>query len=340
MKTIKHLFLTLTLITVACSSDGDRSESTRGGTIELKLAGTISTQTRADYPTTQSTVLTAGETVYAWVDDAGDATTAASEYIKAWTLSCQADASLAGNRYYFPSTGNTVNVYAVHGNITAPTEGTTAWVDLQPVTHNVLADQATAGNYERSDFLYARNTSITRDNTVKVLNFKHQLAKIEIHLVAGSGMDAADITNATVKVLNIKPTATVTLNKTGDADAAVAVSGTPVSIQCRMQYRTDVQRNVSNDSETPDNRLAYAFAEAIVVPQWFSADGTSTGAAQQFLEVTLSSGVSLYTNIGPLQFEKGKKYGYNVVVNARELTLTSTITDWDDSPGVTNIDAY
>ncbi|MCR5352004.1 MAG: fimbrillin family protein [Bacteroidales bacterium] len=292
-----------------------------GGQIELRLSGAINIATRGDYTPTQSTVLAPGEAVYAWVDDAGDATATppipASEHVKAWSLVCGADGTLTGaNKYYFPASGRTVNVYAVHGDFTAPTEGATSWDDFATLTHDIAADQSVAGAYEKSDLLFARNTSILRNNDVKILNFKHMLSKIEIFLVAGNGLVESDITGATVRLLGVQPTATVTLNKSGDPDATVSVSGTPVDIPCRMSYQTDVMVSAT--------AYAYAFGEAIIVPQDFPSP-------VQLIEVTLpNSGIVLRTAAGTYTFEKGKRYGYNVTVNATDLLLESTITDWTD----------
>ncbi len=333
----KDKIITLAAMVVAlagCSNDTvapDLHDS-----IELRFSSAINAgNTRSSYSATQSTALAAGQTVYAWVDDKGDAAATpaipASEHIMAWTLVCQADASLSGtNKYYYPASGRTVNVYAIHGNFaTAPVEGTTSWTDVTTITHQVLSAQHAAGNYELSDFLFARNVNIPRDNSIKPLNFKHQLSKIEIHLVCGNGLTAGDFNGATVKIKNIKPVADLTLSKTLD-DVTVTPSGTPVDIECRMQYLPDVQRNVSDDPLAPDMRNAYAYAEAIVVPQWFSSDGTSSGAAQQFLEITLANGLVLTNMLGPVQFEQGKKYDYNVTVNSTELMLKCVIDDWID----------
>ena len=333
------ILASVALALAACTSDAD--DSPKAEQIELRLSGAISMTTRAAYTPTQSTALTAGEAVYAWVYDAGanapgSGTEAATEHVKAWSLSCGAAGALTGtNKYYFPASGNTVNVYAVHANwTTAPVEGTTTWADIQTVTHNVIADQSTAGNYELSDLLFARNITITRDNSVKPLNFKHQLSKIEIHLIAGTGLVAADITGATVKIKNVLPTATVALSKTDDFGTVVA-SGTPADIQCRMAYRTDVQVNISGVDKD-----AYAYAEAIIVPQKYDTTYDGTGAAMQLIEITLpTTGIVLKTVANTYTFEKGKKYGYNVTVNSTDLTLTSTISDWDGSPGTTDLTA-
>lgn len=312
---------------LACTRD---DAFQRAEQIELRLSGAISMTTRGNYSPTQSTALTAGEAVYAWVDDRGDATATPpippSEHVLAWNLTCDAYGALSGaNKYYFPASGRSVNVYAVHGNFTAPTEGTTGWDSFNPVTHSVEADQSAAGAYEKSDFLFARNTSIVRDNTTKLLNFSHTLSKIEVYLIAGSGLVDADITGATVKVIGTLPTATVTLSKSDTPDATVAASGTATDIQCRMTYRTDVE--VAGTG----GKYAYAFGEAIVIPQTLTTP-------VQLLEITLpNTGIVLRTSADSYTFEKGKRYGYNVTVNSKDLELTSIITDWDDSPGTVNL---
>ena len=318
----------LLLLTASCSKDSDTSENPSNPDnpsqeIELRLTTKVGEQTRA-YTQTQSTQLTAGETVYAWVDDHGLGT----EHVKAWTLTCQNDQSLSStNKHYFPASGNTVDVYALHGNFTAPTEGTTTWSNT--LTHSIETNQSTAGNLEKSDLLFAREQDLARDNNAKVLHFAHELSKVEIYLVAGTGIVDADITNATVKLLNVLPTANVSLNKSGTPDAAITASGTATAISARMQYATDVTVNVGTTA-APDNKNAYAFGEAIVVPQYFDTTNDGNGDAQQFLEVSMPSGIKLYTST-KRQFEKGKRYSYNVTVNSTELVLTSTISDWTDA---------
>ena len=323
----------LLLLTASCSNDKEISENPNNPStaqqVEIRLISSLAT-TRA-YTSTQATQLTAGQTVYAWVDDHGLAT----EHVKAWTLTCQTDQSLSGtNKYYFPASGYTVDVYAVHGNFTA-TEGTTAWTTFNTgLTHSVETDQTVAGNLEKSDLLFARETDLARNNNAKTLHFAHELSKIEVYLVAGSGLVDTDITNATVKLLNVLPTANVTLSKSGTPDATITAGGTATTISTRMQYATDVTVNVGTTAD-PNMQNAYAFGEAIIVPQYFDTAYDGTGAAQQFLEVDMPSGVKLYTSI-KRQFEKGKKYSYNVTVNSTDLVLTSTISDWDDA-GTENV---
>lgn len=295
--------------------------------IELRLSGSVGMSTRGVYTPTQGTAIAVGEAVYAWVDDAGDGTVspaiAPSPYVDAWALTCGTGGALSGaNKYYFPASGRTVDVYAVHGNFTAPVEGTTAWSAFTPVIHTVLADQSeTTSNYVRSDFLYARDTTVLRNNDPKVLDFKHLLSKVEIYLLAGTGLEESDVTGARVKVLGVQPTATVTLNKRGQTAATVAASGTATDIQCRMTYQTDVQVGT---------KYAYAFAEAIIVPQAFTTP-------VQLLEITLpNTSIVLRTTADTYTFEPGKRYGYNVTVNTRGLLLESTITAWSDT-GTTDI---
>ena len=332
----KYIIIATTLAALAaCSSDQDlpgnpENPANPSTQPELRLTSALGSETRA-YTSTQATQLTAGQTVYAWVDDHGLGT----EHVKAWTLTCQTDQSLSGtNKYYFPASGYTVDVYAVHGNFTA-TEGTTAWTTFNTgLTHSVETDQTVAGNLEKSDLLFARETDLARNNNAKTLHFAHELSKIEVYLVAGSGLVDTDITNATVKLLNVLPTANVTLSKSGTPDATITAGGTATTISTRMQYATDVTVNVGTTAD-PNMQNAYAFVEAIIVPQYFDTAYDGTGAAQQFLEVDMPSGVKLYTSL-KRQFEKGKKYSYNVTVNSTELIFTSTISDWDDA-GTENV---
>ena len=160
--------------------------------------------------------------------------------------------------------------------------------------------------------LFASNTSITRDNTVKSLTFAHLLAKIDITLLPGNGITAADLTGATVSILGTKPTATATFSKTADPAIAVDASSTATTIQALMNG---------------------TYAEAIIIPQ--------TATSVQLLSVTLpSNGRTLYTTASTYTFGAGKKYSYNVTVNAKDLEMSQQITDWTSGGTAEDIDVY
>lgn len=316
------LFLsTLAFALMACSSHSDDPQPEPGAPVEIRLAADLSGTTRA-YPT-QGTVIEAGQTVYVWLDDVGDATAdpviPASEHVKAWTLTAVAPVAPATagtltspNKHYFPASGRTVNAYAVHGNFaTAPTEDVTSWdTFVTGLQHSVNVDQSTTANYCVSDLLYAQNTNIARDNTVKLLPFSHLLSKMVVELLPGNGVTAADLVGATVHILNTIPTADVTLSKT--AAPSVAIDATVAAAPIAML-------------------MDGTKGEAIVIPQ--------TLTNKQLIEVRLAIGRSLYTAPSGYTFAPNTKYSYTITVNAKDLEMAQQITDWSAGTD-TAVDVY
>ena len=115
--------------------------------------------------------------------------------------------------------------------------------------------------------------------------FKHLLSKIEINLIAGSGVDLSKVTF--VKVLNTQLAADITLKNSEAIAAAITPTGDTADITA---YKSS------------DNNGVYA--EAIVIPQEVS--GT-------FVEVTVDATPYYYT-IPTKTLESGYKYILNLTV--------------------------
>ena len=330
MKTRTLLIHAVAVLTLSsCSADGtDKSGNGDASATQILLKGDMKAGTRADYDKTQGTKLADGQKVYVWADDHVDKTSATNhdgdkiDYLKGWTLTSSASL-LTGSAQYYSAAGNNLDVYAVHGNFNkAVVEGVTSWASFNDgsLTHSVLASQNTGDGYEQSDLLFARAHNLIRQDAPHTLTFNHLLSKIEVYLIAGTGLTDSDITNANVSVLGTRLSCGVSFDKTAVTGAIVTVSGSASDITARMSYRTDVQVTVAADTHN-----AYAFGEAVVVPQTLAA-GT------QLLKVRLANGIELYSAVpaGGALFEMGKKYVFNVTVNASSLALSATITDWTD----------
>ena len=314
MKADKFLLITLvSCMLTACGNDNEEKLMT-DDPVELKLSSGLDLQTRADYTFTQGSQIVAYEKVYAWVDEVQ--TSSVSEYVQAWELTAGGSGSLSGTTKFYPTSGNNVNVYAVHGNFTAPTGSFPA-----SLSHSVSTSQNT--EYAKSDLLFGYKTGCSRQTEAHQLTFTHLLSKIEVYLIAGTGMTDANLTNATVYIQNTLPTTTVSFNKTAATIATIsAATGTASDITAKMQYQTDQQVTVSGSS-----KYAYAFGEAIIIPQWVNDTHASGGADVDFVKITLSGGGNYIAQVNK-EFEAGKKYTYYVTVNASGLTLSSTITNW------------
>lgn len=365
MKYTKQILIAMAgLLTVACSNDSEIGENQANNSsqepVEIKLGSSLNATTRA-YNLTQGNVIATGQTVYAWIDDAGSTSpsVAASEYVKGWTLTAAAPASAGApqalnsvgtTKYYFPSTGRNINIYALHGNFNnSVTDGSTTWATFSSsLTHSVEANQHTAGNYEKSDLFCAHLLNQSKSSTTLQLPFKHVLSKIEVYLFRGVGVTAADLAGiSSITLKNPVLTGTVSLTKPTTTTANVASVAVPSTsnkgdITMKLQTKTtgeDMSSDAPSTGFSPadNDKNAYAFGEAVIIPQYVSTDGASTGSAVDFISVNYSAGGSLIAKIKQ-EFTSGNRYRYFIVVNRTGLQLTATLADWTSAgsaiPGI------
>lgn len=319
------------MVLAACSND--ENEIVNNGPVELQLSSGVEVQqTRAN---TQSTAILNGEKVYAWADEViTSPTSSTSEHIKAWNLTAGNNNALTGTSQYFPQSGNSVNIYALHGNSgsTTFTEGDTTFPTS--FAHNVENNQApgtnnsSMANYAKSDLLYARAMGVDRSGASgnvkkQVLTFYHMLSKVEVALVSGKG--SPKLEDATVTIENTKLKATFTPDKSKD----IADKTSGQSYRANMIAVTDADNNVApitiGNSTSADfnSGTNINYNEAIIVPQAIS------GTDVQFIKVQLRNNAALSYKVSNLILESGKKYTYNITVNLTGLEVTSTIEDWE-----------
>ena len=366
-----NLFLTAIagLFISACSSDNEIKEtpvSPSQEQVEIKLGSSVNAiaTTRA-LTVTPGDVIPTGETVYAWIDDVGDPgnSIAASEHVSGWTLTAAAPANVGDpqalnstgtTKYYYPSTGRNINVYALHGNFNnAVTEGTTTWATFSTtLTHEVKKNQtgiAAAApenytdGYDKSDLYCAHLLNQAKTATALQLPFKHVLSKIEVYLFRGTGVTGADIAGiSSITLKNVELTGDVTLSKptvTTTPIASVTVPATPNKGDITMKLQTDasgVDKTTEVDALagfTPDasDKKAYAFAEAIIIPQ--TIGDTTTPTPANFISVNFGAGGSLVAKVAQ-PFTAGNRYCYFIKVDRTGLQLTATLSDWT-SGGIT-----
>lgn len=310
------------LIAASCSNDGD---DVTNEPVELHLTSGVEVQqTRSN---TQAEQIASEEKIYAWVDDAATSSSA-TEYINAWNLTADGSGNLTGSSRYFPESGNSVDIYALHGNfiLSTFTEDETVF-PASALTIAVEADQAPSADgsmakYIQSDLLYAIQKGVSRNgasNNVKnqELTFYHLLSKVEVALKAGTGFP--DLSDAMVTIENTRLKAAFTPNKTAtmanQSERAAMVAATGANI---APGSIAIGNAASNDFGD-----GVVYNEAIIVPQKLSA-------GVQFIKVQLkNSQAALYYRIPETTFESGKKYIYNITVNLTGLTVTTEIKDWE-----------
>ena len=348
------------LLTVACSNDSEVSSNQTNNLsqerVEIKLGSNLSATTRA-YTATQGNVIATNEYVYAWIDDAGSTSpaVAASEYVKGWELQAAAPANVGDpqalnstgtTKYYFPSSGRNINVYALHGNFNnSITDGSTTWATFSStLTHSVLADQNTSGNYEKSDLFCAHLLNQAKTSNALQLPFKHVLSKVEVYLFLGAGVTATDLSGiSSITLKNPELTGNVTLTKPTTASsnvASVAVPSTSNKGDITMKLQTDASgvdktteiASLSGFAPAGGDKKAYAFGEAIIIPQ--TIGDTTTPTPVNFISINFSAGGSLIAKVAQ-KFDPGTKYSFFIIVNRTGLQLTATLTDWTSGGTIT-----
>lgn len=304
----------------ACNENNEPNENRNG---EIRLRSGIEMETRA-YTPTQSTAIADGEKVSVWVDDAK--TPNATEHLyKANPLTADGSNGLtpdAGSEMYFPQTGNSVNIFALHGNF-SPTFIKDDAFPSAGVKYSVKGDQKSAANYTGSDLLYAYSPGVARTKEAVPLKFYHMLSKIEVAIKAGAGAPELskydNAVNLNGVTLNGKFTPGTPEDMSVPADRAKMLgdADTPAT--------GSITLNQEISADFTDNNIKYN--EAVVIPQ------SMTGKTLTFK--LNDGGILTYPFPNNVTFESGKKYRYQITINLTELSVTSEITDWEAVDAVT-----
>lgn len=295
---IRYILLMAAMMAAgACTSD--REEGRAGDPVAIKLTATVKAEIlRSGNQTTwtrngwsgsmfsplsstraiQEDILASNQKVYLWADKG---TAGTYDYLKAWELTSEGDGNLSSTTtQYYPA--DVLTFRAVHGNFTSdPIEGTTAIGEL---THTVDADQSATGAYERSDLMYA--TGLGSWESGGTIDFIHQLSKIEINLLAGTGLIPSDLENVVVQIKNVKPS--ITINA---ADGTLGLA--------------------SGDAITVTARRTGTLFEAVIPPQEL-ADGSITILRNGVMQTIPTTVASFVTN---------SRYVYNVNCSNRDKHL-------------------
>ena len=286
----------------SCAADDVVGDAGREGCdIILGQPMTVTSATRSADGGTSSTQFETGETVWLWANKADG-----SEYIKAWQLTAQGGVSLSGSPQYWPSDGSNLNVYALHGNFKNPqiTEDATSWSSLTSLTHTVESDQSSDVNKRLSDLLYSQTSSAVAPNSTVQLTFDHVLSKICITLkkADGSGIEDANLNNATVEVSGINTE--VTYDATNNS---VTTSGTASTITLGQE----TSGSTTYEAIVPSGMTVAP--QVKITLKDFPASGTT-----RTFSCTLSS----------VTFAKGKKYTFTLTLHNEIVVSQPTINGW------------
>lgn len=220
---------------------------------------------------------------------------------------------------YYPANGNEVYAYAYYPAISSE-DGYNIINSSSPTSFSVKTDQSDIDKYRMSDLMCAAKSSNAKADDPIGLSFTHKLSKIEVILKADatSGVTAAQLANATVKIKNVLPTIALTSVSDGNIELGSA-SGTAGDI------------TIGKNGTTPDGTGGYA---GIIVPQTINASSST----MDFINVILDGGGSYSYKISntSLIFATETKYTYTLTLTSGGLTVTSSIKDWTSGTGDNN----
>lgn len=311
---LKIKLLSMVIIAIpftSCNKDEHQAIDNSNG--ELCLSSGITTQhTRASFA--MDTQIASGQTVAVYVDKADQEPT--TPLYANNLITAGGDGSFTGGTpMYFPADKSAVNIYAFHTNSTL--------ADTYPattITHTVSANQTIPANYAASDLLYAAKKEVAFSKTAVPLTFYHLLSKVEIALKVGAG--TPNLTGAKVSLGEIKLKADFTPNKQADVTQQAA-RATMIAATTADNAATDIA--IGNEVTTDANwkNGSYTYNEAVIVSQ-----AVAKGA--KFIKVELTNGGVLHHKLETATtFASGKRYSYQITVNLTELSVTSTIADWE-----------
>jgi hypothetical protein len=282
---------------VSCAKDNGVQSSDAGGDV-IKLTTSIGAPlTKGTSLNQQGTQIAANEKVGVFIADASTT----DVFIKNKSFTADGAGYLNGDAMYWGS-HSSIKVFAYHPYNSDWTEKMT---ENNPFS--VATDQSSDANYYASDLLFATGTATRTKATAATgdvnLVFSHKLTKIGITITKGTGMTDAELSGATINIVNVK-TATTFNPSDGSTGAATGDA-------------TTVKASVTTS--------AALTGAAIIVPQ--------TLAPSHFVEVVIGSAKYYFTLPDAKTFEQGKYYTYTLRINKGSLDMVLVASDivvWDN----------
>lgn len=298
----KYLFIAAAALALTACSNDENLLNDSNEPVEIRLSSSLQVQSRATHGL--DTQIKESQLVTVWVDEYGDNITDPKLYAGN-TLQVVTNGALesTGVPMYFPSSGNPVNIYAIHGNLD---DYTTFWGAKQ--THTVYTDQTTnaSNGYAVSDLVYCKSTNVARTKNTIPLTFNHLLSKVEVVLLQGAGNPGI----SKVEITNVKKSAEFTPIKESDWTVTAAGNANDITIDSDITAPADKETNP-------------AVNEGIIVPQ-------TLAASTEFIKVTTTEGGTLvYKLPKETTYEPNKCYRYVITANLTELNVTATINPWN-----------
>lgn len=306
------------LVLAGCHKDDKEQPDTWIGEIRLASGVTAQLKSRSIETGLQGKQIDASVKVGVFINENTDVDPAPTTYTQNMEYTANGTGGLStASQPYFPQSGNGVDIYAYAPHAAGYTSGATG-----AMSFTVQTNQSTKDAYLASDLIwgqpmkeaagggYETANPVARTSSVIRLSFKHMLSKIVVQLKPGNGLAPNDFQSATLSILNVLPTMTVTMNS--------GLLGTASG------NKTDITAATYATVAAP----ADLTASAIVVPQ-------TIAKGERFLKVHLATGGDLYYTLPKevsdkdLVLESGKIYKYEIQVDLTSLTVNTTVDDWE-----------
>ena len=278
------------LALTACSNDDDIKV---GGDNAILLTSSLNVAETRAATDIQTSAFDAGETVDVYITEhnGGNNPTTYPQPIEYTTGA--GGALTVGTQYYYPTSGNGVNIYALYPATAATGE-----------LFTIADDQSTDANYKASDLMYGKPASNPVSPSANAVNIKftHLLSKVTINLKPGVNVTSLD--GAKVELLGVKPSTTLTAGIDGHSITDASGTAIPITVMTATETVTS--------------------GSAIIVPQTLP---------EMFLQVTLGGAtLTGKLDSGAPELTPGNEYIYDITVNMRggALEIEGSITPWND----------
>lgn len=287
----------------SCTND-ELEQKPLDGRTPINLTSSVAT--RSISQNIQDTQIAAGVQVGVFAQSGGTAIENGDNN----ALTADGNGAFSGTTMYFPEEGD-VSIYAY-----APYNQDWAGKLSTDNEFTVKTDQSSDADYCASDLMIgvpSTGNPVSSTTEAVQLNFKHKLTKLNINF--NVGQSGVDLKGATVKVKNVKTTATV------NVQSGTATESTSSAV-------ADITAAVFDAQATTFT------ASVIFVPQTIT-----TNAA--FVEVATSAGSTFTAPLSQdVTFEGGKKYTYTAQFTGggdpdepvnMELKVGSVVDNWEDA---------
>lgn len=278
------------LALTACSNDDEMKVN---GENAIRLTSSLNVAETRAATDIQTSAFDAGENVDVYITEhnGGNNPTTYPQPIEYTTGA--GGALTVGTQYYYPTSGNGVNIYALYPATAATGE-----------LFTIADDQSTDANYKASDLMYGKPASnpVSPSANAVDIQFSHLLSKVTINLKPGANVTS--LNGAEVKLLGVKPSTTLTAGINGYSITAASGNVTPITVMTATETVTS--------------------GSAIIVPQTLP---------EMFLQVTIGDAVMTgKLSTGAPTLTAGNAYTYDITVNMRggALEIEGSITPWNN----------